>query len=89
MAAVVANAPPTFSAEAAVANAVVRVRFFDEAIGDTEPIWESGEGASGDNLGPAGFDRNQSSEVCRRRDLPANGEEHRIDVALKSEGRID
>ena len=86
IAAVVANAPPTFHREAGVSNAVVNVRFFDEAQSLTVPIWESSQGAWGDNPGAAGFDRNMPSEVFRRRDLPANGEEHRIDVAIKFGG---
>lgn len=86
VAAVVANAPPTFDRESAVDNAIVNVRYFDENEGVAESIWESSEGAWGDNPGPAGLDRNAPSEVFRRRDLPANGEEHRIDVAIKFHG---
>jgi hypothetical protein len=86
MAAVVTNAPPTFDREARVESAVVNVRFFDESQSLSEPIWETSEGAWGDNPGPAGFDRNESSELFKRRDLPANGEEHRIDVAIKFGG---
>ena len=86
IAAVVANAPSTFDRDASVENAVVNVRFFDESDSLTEPIWESSEGAWGDNPGPAGFDRSQPSEVFRRRGLPANGEEHRVDVAIKFGG---
>lgn len=83
--AIIVNDPPTFHQDAAVGRAIVHVEFFDDANPD-QLLWQSAQGVWGDNPAPASSDRGIASEVFCRRDLPANGEEHRIDVAAKLEG---
>lgn len=85
--AVVINAPEDFHLHAYVREAVARIAFFSKD--ESEPVFEVTDGYWPDNGSPAGFDRDLGGDRFRLRDLPPNGQEHRIAIAMKFPGESD